>query len=207
MSTYYNEIDVFAAAWLRELMKDGQIPDGQIDTRSILDVLPSDLAGFTHCHFFAGIGGWALSPLNEQVRLANWPTPMAGTPSTEDYNAAGSTDFERKIDTLLGTRETPNGPKLVPWTTPSASDAASAGSRNTPTSKAHPGQSLTDQARGDSGTGRSGSPAATAKPGQLNAAFSLWLMGYPTAWARCAARVTRSSRRLGPKSSAPTSTS
>jgi len=42
---------------------------------------------------------------------------MSGTPSTEQYNAAGSTDFERKIDVLMGLRETMNGPKAA-WPTP-----------------------------------------------------------------------------------------
>ena len=54
---YYNEIDRFAAAWLRELIKAGLLPDGEVDERSIADVSPGDLAGFTQCHFFAGIGG------------------------------------------------------------------------------------------------------------------------------------------------------
>ncbi len=34
-------------------------------------------------------------PLSAVATLTGWPTPMAGTPSTEDYNAAGSTDFAR----------------------------------------------------------------------------------------------------------------
>jgi DNA (cytosine-5)-methyltransferase 1 len=68
MSVYYNEIDPFAAAWLRELMKAGQIPDGEVDTRSIADVQPDDIRGFHQCHFFAGIGGWAYA-----LRLAGWP--------------------------------------------------------------------------------------------------------------------------------------
>jgi len=41
------------------------------------------------------------------------------------------------------------------------------------------------------------STAGTESTGayRLNPSFSLWLMGYPIAWARCAARVTLSSRR------------
>lgn len=56
---YYNEFDPFAAQWLRELIKKGHIAPGVVDERSIEDVKPSDLAGFTQCHFFAGIGVWS----------------------------------------------------------------------------------------------------------------------------------------------------
>ncbi|HKA75312.1 MAG TPA: hypothetical protein VKE26_26150 [Xanthobacteraceae bacterium] len=40
------------------------------------------------------------------------------------------------------------------WPTPCAGDAKSSGSRNTPTSQAHFGVSLTDAVRGDAGMGR-----------------------------------------------------
>lgn len=65
---YYNEIDPFAAAWLRELIKAGLIADGEVDERSIELVQPGDVRGFTQCHFFAGIGGWSYA-----LRLAGWP--------------------------------------------------------------------------------------------------------------------------------------
>lgn len=42
----------------------------------------------------------------------------------------------------------------VKWPTPTSGDAKSSGSRNTETSKANPGVSLTDAIRGDGGTGR-----------------------------------------------------
>ncbi len=65
---YYNEIDPFAAAWIRELIKAGHIPAGHVDERSIEDVTPAELAGYTSCHFFAGIAGWPYA-----LRLAGWP--------------------------------------------------------------------------------------------------------------------------------------
>jgi DNA (cytosine-5)-methyltransferase 1 len=68
MTAYYNEFDPKAAAWLRELIKQGHIAPGIVDERSIEDVTPNDLAGFTQCHFFAGIGGWSLA-----LRRAGWP--------------------------------------------------------------------------------------------------------------------------------------
>ena len=65
MATYYNEIDPYAAAWLRELIRQGFIPQGDVDERSILDVAAGDLTQFDQCHFFAGIGGWSYA-----IRLA-----------------------------------------------------------------------------------------------------------------------------------------
>ena len=56
---YYNEFDPYAAAWLRNLIAAGHLPDGEVDERSITEVEPSDLRQFRQCHFFAGIGGWA----------------------------------------------------------------------------------------------------------------------------------------------------
>ncbi|HCQ8985216.1 TPA: DNA cytosine methyltransferase [Klebsiella pneumoniae] len=67
-SAYYNEIDPFAAQWLRNLIAAGHIAPGEVDERSIEDVTPDDLRGFTQCHFFAGIGGWSYA-----LRLAGWP--------------------------------------------------------------------------------------------------------------------------------------
>lgn len=64
---YYNEWDKHAAAWLRGLIKAHLIPDGIVDERSITDVKPKDLDGFTQCHFFAGIGGWSYA-----LQLAGW---------------------------------------------------------------------------------------------------------------------------------------
>ncbi len=55
---YYNEFNPEIAAQIQGLMDVKLIPDGHIDTRSITDVRATDLAGFTQCHFFAGIGGW-----------------------------------------------------------------------------------------------------------------------------------------------------
>ena len=65
---YYNEFNPKMAAWLRQLMEDGHIPIGDVDERSIKDVSPDDLSGYTQCHFFAGIGGWAYA-----LKLAGWP--------------------------------------------------------------------------------------------------------------------------------------
>ena len=61
MSAYYNEIDPFAAQWLRNLIARGLIAPGDVDERSIVDVQPEDLRGYGQCHFFAGIAGWSLA--------------------------------------------------------------------------------------------------------------------------------------------------
>jgi DNA (cytosine-5)-methyltransferase 1 len=87
VTSYYNEIDPHAAAWLRELIKRGLIAPGDVDERSIEDVLPADLAGYTQCHFFAGIGGWAYA-----LDLAGWPRDRpvwTGSCPCQPFSAAG----------------------------------------------------------------------------------------------------------------------
>ncbi len=41
--TYYNENDPKAAEWLRELIRAGVIPPGDVDVRSVLEVRPHEL--------------------------------------------------------------------------------------------------------------------------------------------------------------------
>jgi hypothetical protein len=50
---YYNEIDPTVCQWLENLIKAGHIAPGHVDNRSISDVKPSDLAGYSQCHFLS----------------------------------------------------------------------------------------------------------------------------------------------------------
>jgi DNA (cytosine-5)-methyltransferase 1 len=87
VAAYYNEFEPYAAEWLRNLIKAGYIPDGEVDTRSIVDVQPLELRGFTQCHFFAGIGGWGYA-----LRLAGWPDDCpiwTGSCPCQPFSSAG----------------------------------------------------------------------------------------------------------------------
>lgn len=64
----YNEIEPAAAHVLRQVMADGVIAPGTIDTRSIKELKAHDVRGFTQAHFFAGGGLWSVA-----ARLAGWP--------------------------------------------------------------------------------------------------------------------------------------
>ena len=87
MTAYYNEIDPYAARWLRNLIAAGNIAPGDVDERSIEDVRPDDLRGYTQCHFFAGIGVWSYA-----LRLAGWPDDRpvwTGSCPCQPFSAAG----------------------------------------------------------------------------------------------------------------------
>lgn len=71
MAAWYNENDPALVEWLENLIAGGEIAPGVVDSRSILDVRPEDLRGFTQHHFFAGIGIWSYA-----LREAGWPDDL-----------------------------------------------------------------------------------------------------------------------------------
>ncbi|HCO6615702.1 TPA: DNA cytosine methyltransferase [Escherichia coli] len=98
MTAYYNEIDPYAAQWLRNLIDAGEIAPGYVDERSIEDVTPGDLRGFTQHHFFAGIGVWSYA-----LRKAGWPDNKSiwtGSCPCQPFSSAGKgkgVDDERHL--------------------------------------------------------------------------------------------------------------
>lgn len=119
--------------------------------------------------------------LTETTRA--WPTPAA-----RDWKGSSQSGQRRgQLDEAAEQH----------WPTPTASDASGAGSRNTVTSKAHAGVSLTDAVLTGGSTGRQGSdrrssppvltisscgPECSPKHRRLNPAFVEMLMGWPTGW-------------------------
>lgn len=87
MTAYYNEIDPYAAEWLRNLIAHGHIANGVVDTRSISEIEPNELREFTQCHFFAGVGVWS-----HALRLAGWPDDRpvwTGSCPCQPFSSAG----------------------------------------------------------------------------------------------------------------------
>jgi len=90
MSAYYNEIDQYAAQWLRNLIAAGHIAPGDVDERSIEDVHPDDLKPYTQCHFFAGVGVWSYA-----LRRAGWSDDRpvwTGSCPCQPFSSAGQGD-------------------------------------------------------------------------------------------------------------------
>jgi len=87
VAAYYNEIDPNAADVLRELIRMGEIPAGDVDERSIMYVAPEEIKGYAQKHFFAGIGGWALA-----LRTAGWADDRpvtTGSCPCQSFSSAG----------------------------------------------------------------------------------------------------------------------
>lgn len=136
-------------------------------------------------------------PLNEVARLAVWNTPAAsdgngGKRPHPDTSMMGRHPNGKKVN--MGLASQVHIGLLASWPTPQAGTPAQNG--NNPAGNTDFSRRVVEVL----GPISTGSPAATAKPGQLNPVFSLWLMGYPAEWASCGARAIPSSRK-SPQSS------
>lgn len=124
-----------------------------------------------------------------QAKLAGWATPTVG-----DASGARNETASRQPGSQYNSGQTliDQTRAYAGWATPSATD--------------HKGSTATGQRRGqlseqteqglDSGTTSTSSPVETANTGVLNAAFSLWLQGFPGVWLTALPATDRERKRF-----------
>jgi DNA (cytosine-5)-methyltransferase 1 len=82
---YYNDNDKKCCAWMKELIRDGLIPDGEVSDKDVRDIRPEELEGYEQVHLFAGIGGWPLA-----LQWAGWHGPVwTGSCPCQPFSVAG----------------------------------------------------------------------------------------------------------------------
>ena len=123
---------------------------------------------------------------------SSWPTP--NTPS-----GGRSVDPSERGNTMADhhhfPHDLPNAAALATWATPTTRDHKDGDCSEQVKAGTIPISALLGRQVHLFGQPETGSPASMAKRGQLNPAFSRWLMGLPPEWDACAPTETASSLR------------
>lgn len=153
-------------------------------------------------------GDWSTDTLDAAVQLTDWLTPTTSdTNGTRKLDGKRSGGLNTQATAVSGLWATPNTLDHMAPKSEEAMKKQAQGARKGSTFPSNLREQVdvrSQEIYADiaSGTQSKASSAKTEKsaPSQLNPRFSLWLMGYPIEWGRCAERVTPLSRRSRQKS-------
>lgn len=170
----------------RVAIKDGQT--FHLAAAANLSAWPSPISNDARSSDYATSEGRPILKLQGVAKLASWPTPQAS-----DMTGGGQA---KRAD---GRANLNDPAMLASWATPAARDFKSESATDEFNEKRwdHPrGKPLSAEVLlTDSGKTLNGSTVETESIGQLNPAFSLWLMGLPPEWLSCAELAMQSLRR------------
>lgn len=147
--------------------------------------------------FYRADGRKVQLKLQHVADLAGWPTPSAFETTREEAMRPSRAETGRTTG-YLAEAVVDYATPLSGWATPTQRNHKHPNAKSfAERGGGKKGEQLANQVA-HSGPTPSSSPAETEKRGVLNPAFSLWLQGYPAAWASCGARgiaLCRKSRR------------